>query len=1171
MVIKSSQIGRQKFLQAQRIEQAKPPSQVSKPSATKPKTESEKILDKLKKDPKAVPIYSGGKLVGYKTNPNTYETNLRYPGEGKTTIYRTEYEIKNGAVVVKTIDTYRTNRGSGEVKPIIVRKENLQTGDIEEAEWRNQSRKVTRRYNKFTGEGRDFGTAKDTQLEAGLVDPETGKTATPKRFKEIKEEKARKERLASIKKLKEFRSDQPVQQVGIKGKTTQIPYGRALDLTGQIRQEARPSPKPKQDPEFYKIAPGGKWYKGAAPTPEEIKQQRASTLIVSKGFADLYKEREEDITRIKTREAGLKAQQEFFTELKRSKDPAQFVAEVGITKGGIKTFKDIEQIQKELPETKLDTAALQSQLIGKYKLDWKTPGKEGFLARGRALLTAPKEFTLAQKQIVKERKALAEASPSERNIELYKQADKRSLAFAPGLEFAQKPLTYGAIFAVSAGVNILTPIVGAMAGAVLGTVKAAKIGSYLSSRLGLLYSASVVARGTQKVISDKDYYLRSGYGIAELAVEPGLEIAAFSTGAKVGAKAATKIKEVSLSKKVKGTTPQQAKTILEKEFKSNQARGFLEQQPQGQIEYKGLTTKIKGKKVYDIVPTTKQPSVELRVKDLEGFTLVRQTKIKGGKAVSKSAYVPELGKEYFVKPQDITKADRFLTEVRGVKDVVVRPTKTNIKLKGKELAPAMKSETFYTETKGLVSQEAITKGGLGGKVGSKVTYDVGRTQDITIREVAKGKFNLYDPGKTTGFTGGKSTAPGTYKKVSYTYKLEPQKQIGYTYQLEPPKELYKPIITESGEAIGSFKFTYDNGKYTRTFITAGKGITKKSDPFRPPKPSKPTKPIQVVESTGQGSQTIQVLEKPKIVTGVKLKTAQESKTKFAPLSGSKADTAQKQQAKQKSKTIFEETQKPKVYTDLSKVVSPKVDQSAILASKQSKFLSPIKRQQLISKQKQTTQQARLQAKAQAQALESMQAQGSKQDIGQIFDTAQAQGSKQAQQQEFKLEQDYIQLQQQKNIFQNPEIKPPTTKTPPPPKPPDPLGLDLPGTKGAGLFDVQVRRKGKFESIGKVKGIKQATLKGKKALKTTAAASFKLERIDQPMQRKSVVDDVLDILGKKEFRTAKQDSNIFVQKRSFRIGTAGEKREITYKGLGMLGNKKSKNPWVGGKAKKSLWL
>jgi len=42
-----------------------------------------------------------------------------------------------------------------------------------------------------------------------------------------------------------------------------------------------------------------------------------------------------------------------------------------------------------------------------------------------------------------------------------------------------------------------------------------------------------------------------------------------------------------------------------------------------------------------------------------------------------------------------------------------------------------------------------------------------------------------------------------------------------------------------------------------------------------------------------------------------------------------------------------------------------------------------------------------------------------------------------------------------------------------------------------------------------------------------------------------------ILPRQKFRPSKQDANIFVQRRPFRIKTGGEKREITYKGLEVL--------------------
>ncbi len=95
--------------------------------------------------------------------------------------------------------------------------------------------------------------------------------------------------------------------------------------------------------------------------------------------------------------------------------------------------------------------------------------------------------------------------------------------------------------------------------------------------------------------------------------------------------------------------------------------------------------------------------------------------------------------------------------------------------------------------------------------------------------------------------------------------------------------------------------------------------------------------------------------------------------------------------------------------------------------------------------------------------------------------------------------------------------------------------------GAGLFDVLVRKEGKFIKIGSgYSDLATAFNRGKQEIKNTARASFKIVSRLGEVQKVGVGSD-------RTLRPSKVDPSVIVQKRSFRISSAGEKNEISRKG------------------------
>ena len=89
------------------------------------------------------------------------------------------------------------------------------------------------------------------------------------------------------------------------------------------------------------------------------------------------------------------------------------------------------------------------------------------------------------------------------------------------------------------------------------------------------------------------------------------------------------------------------------------------------------------------------------------------------------------------------------------------------------------------------------------------------------------------------------------------------------------------------------------------------------------------------------------------------------------------------------------------------------------------------------------------------------------------------------------------------------------------------------------LDIQVRRGGIFETIGRGLSLQQAFSTGIKELKGTARASFRILEHGKPI-------DINQPLPR-GFRSSEKEEGVIIQKRGFRISSLGELRDITFKG------------------------
>jgi len=98
------------------------------------------------------------------------------------------------------------------------------------------------------------------------------------------------------------------------------------------------------------------------------------------------------------------------------------------------------------------------------------------------------------------------------------------------------------------------------------------------------------------------------------------------------------------------------------------------------------------------------------------------------------------------------------------------------------------------------------------------------------------------------------------------------------------------------------------------------------------------------------------------------------------------------------------------------------------------------------------------------------------------------------------------------------------------------------------FKVEVRKKGVFKTIAITDTPQEAFRIGKFNVEQTASASLRVKPVGSSSKVSGVGKGILPF---SKFRESTKEPDVFIQRRKFRIGTPGEKKEITYKGLQVL--------------------
>ena len=778
----------------------------------------------------------------------------------------------------------------------------------------------------------------------------------------------------------------------------------------------------------------------------------------------------EEILRAEKKE-GFPASKKFIELYEKRKPEIKRVLE---REAGLEAWREErEKREKEFEEERAEIEPMRE--IWQMK-----PSLEKAKKYYKAWLTKPKEFELARAEL------LTEAKYAEDKKAKYMLSSARGFTYA-----RQHPIktavVIGALSVPILGLGSKLPIVGKVVSS-----KALTYGFATAYGVARGYEYGAKVRREPKIYKDPS-------AIIEVGSEMALEVTAFTIGAKAASgiiaapkRISTKIKETRLTKAVKGRTVSKAKEII------------LAQRDVGP------------KKDFSPAKTTKEVSTKLRVKDLKGFKAVREIKAGKGKLKAVVKYKPVYSKSYLIELKDIQQPEAMIIRTQAERIGVVAPKKVTVKIKGGEL---IKGSGVYQIDKGgrfLATQKQVAK--LSQKVIYKAELDIDPKIQFRERGFVKG---IFEPTSLQTFEG--KVRKIEYQKpipkgkgIRLLYDLT-AKQIGYTAKLEAPEVIYKPVITEAGEALGTYKIDLKKG--TIDFITAGRGKPRYTKPFKDivAKPPEPETGIEV--PAGPGQVTI-LKQKYKVVEGVKLKSqVSKLKTSTALVSPkpklkteSKIKTDLKEEYKVKeeilSKNIFSpisDVAGQGVFSKLRSAVIPKSKQASILDTK------------IISATAQDIAQA--QAQAQAQELIPKQVKEIKilRGIDNIFDTGKG-------------------------------------------KPRDKLRTGLPlisrkeKEEGLEQYKVSVRRRGLFRPIGIVRGAARAFLLGKKEVGRTAAASFKVEPLHGLEDLSRVA---ARILPRHIFRRSKVDRDIFVERREKRIKSPGEKREITRKGLWTLKQKGSK--------------
>lgn len=180
--------------------------------------------------------------------------------------------------------------------------------------------------------------------------------------------------------------------------------------------------------------------------------------------------------------------------------------------------------------------------------------------------------------------------------------------------------------------------------------------------------------------------------------------------------------------------------------------------------------------------------------------------------------------------------------------------------------------------------------------------------------------------------------------------------------------------------------------------------------------------------------------------------------------------------------------------------------------------------------------------AQKAEIISKQAVGSR-SITSTVETPQiAQIQDQTQETEQKVKQEiiskFVQISEPKSqLIETPRITP--RNIPPPIVPKIDSG---PGQEDTGLFETFVRRRGRFEIVGRFTDPQEAIRAGARVVQGTAAASFKVTGDG------SILEYAAAGLNPSQFRESKREPGVVVERVSQRINTPGELGEITFKGI-----------------------
>ena len=119
------------------------------------------------------------------------------------------------------------------------------------------------------------------------------------------------------------------------------------------------------------------------------------------------------------------------------------------------------------------------------------------------------------------------------------------------------------------------------------------------------------------------------------------------------------------------------------------------------------------------------------------------------------------------------------------------------------------------------------------------------------------------------------------------------------------------------------------------------------------------------------------------------------------------------------------------------------------------------------------------------------------------------------------------------------------------------------SKQKNIFTAEVRTEGSFKEVGVFASPFAAFSRAKKIVSESAAASLRVTGPSGPVKRPLGLSPL-------QFRESEKEEGVFIERREKRIKSAGEKREITFKGIATQKARRSRGLFAASGKRKNIF-